>query len=305
MAKRKKKNVPAKKKSKKAVKAVAISLVALLLAGASLGAGVVAYRYFNPIDPPAQEQPGETPGGENPDGPETPGTGEEPGGETPDPETPGGGGEGTETPGGENPDGPENPGTGEEPGGETPDPDTPVDPEEPDVPDEPDVPAIEYDTEYALWNLPASAGYTVADGKLTLAGTNELVFTTKSAYNSVTLSFSIGNMQDLRGSFQVGWGAPSTGTSINSLPFVQFNYDRAVICLPDGTNYDTSWVVGENWKLTIDRENNSVILSVDEKVIYNVDTSWWAQESWGFPGYLVLRAESNCALTIDKMLIQA
>ena len=271
MAKRKKKNVPAKKKSKKAVKAVAISLVALLLAGASLGAGVVAYRYFNPVDPPAQEQPGETPGGENPDGPE-------------------------------------NPGTGEEPGGETPDPETPVEPDEPDVPEdpaEPDVPAIEYDTEYALWNLPASAGYTLQDGKLTFLGTQELVFSTKSMYNSVTLSFTIDSVADVRGSFQIGWGAQTVNDSINVLPYVQFNYDRAVLCLPDGTNYDTSWETGDNWRLTIDVENNKVILMVGETVVYNVDTSWWAQESWSLPGYIILRAESPCARTLDKMHIQA
>ncbi len=255
MAKRKKRNVPAKKKSGKAGKAVAIAVAALLLASAAVGAGIAVYRYVNPVEPPAQEQPGD----------ETPGEGTE----TPDPEEPGEGGEGTETP------------------------------------VEPDVPAIEYDTEYALWNLPASDGYTLQDGKLTFLGTQELVFTTKAMYNSVTLSFTIDSVADVRGSFQIGWGAQTTDASINVLPYVQFNYDRAVLCLPDGTTYDTSWETGDNWRLTIDAENNKVILMVGETVVYNVESSWWTQEGWGLPGYIVLRAESPCARTLDKMHIQA
>lgn len=150
----------------------------------------------------------------------------------------------------------------------------------------------------SLWTLPASAGYTVDGNELTFAGTNELTFSTKQQYSSVTLTFSVSETQDVRGAFQVGWGAQTTDASINDLPFVQFNYDRAVLVLPDGTTYDTSWLTGKSWKLTIDAENNKVILSVDGEVVYNVDTSWWTQEGWGLPGHLILRAESNCALTL-------
>ena len=153
----------------------------------------------------------------------------------------------------------------------------------------------------SLWTLPASEGYTVDGNELTFAGTHELTFATKEIYNSITLTFNVSETQDVRGAFQIGWGAQSQNASINDLPFVQFNYDRAVLVLPDGTTYDTSWLTGESWKLTIDAENNKVILSVDGEVVYNVDASWWTQEGWGLPGYLILRAESNCALTLDLM----
>ena len=151
----------------------------------------------------------------------------------------------------------------------------------------------------ALWTVPASEGYSVDGNKLTFSGTNELTFATKQQYSSVTLTFNVSETQDVRGAFQIGWGAQSQNTSINDLPFVQFNYDRAVLCLPDGTTYDTSWLTGKSWKLTIDAENNKVILSVDGEVVYNVDASWWTKEGWGLPGYLILRAESNCALTFE------
>lgn len=151
----------------------------------------------------------------------------------------------------------------------------------------------------ANWTLPASEGYTVDGNAITFAGTNELVFATTEKYSSVSLTFKVSETQDVRGAFQIGWGAQSTDASINALPFVQFNYDRAVLCLPDGTTYDTSWLTGKTWKLTINAENNTVILSVDGEVVYNVDSSWWPQSGWGLPGYLVLRAESNCALTFE------
>ena len=151
----------------------------------------------------------------------------------------------------------------------------------------------------ANWTMPVSEGYTVDGNKLAFAGTNELVFATQEKYNSISLTFKVSETQDVRGAFQIGWGAQSPYASINVLPYVQFNYDRAVLCLPDGTTYDTSWVTGENWRLTIDAENSNVILSVDGEVVYNVDASWWTQDNWGLPGYLVLRAESNCALTFE------
>ena len=151
----------------------------------------------------------------------------------------------------------------------------------------------------SLWAIPASDGYTVDGNKMTFAGTSELVFSTKEKYNSVSLTFKVSETQDVRGAFQIGWGAQTTDASINTIPFVQFNYDRAVLVLPDGTKYDTSWVTGETWRLTIDEENSNVVLSVDGQVVYNVDASWWTQEGWGLPGYLILRAESNCALTFE------
>ena len=151
----------------------------------------------------------------------------------------------------------------------------------------------------ANWTLPASDGYTVNGNQLTFAGTNELVLATKDKYNSITLTFNVSETQDVRGAFQIGWGAQSTDASINALPFVQFNYDRAVLVLPDGTKYDTSWLTGTTWRLTIDAENSNVVLSVDGQVVYNVDASWWTQETWGLPGHLILRAESNCALTFE------
>lgn len=151
----------------------------------------------------------------------------------------------------------------------------------------------------SLWTLPASEGYVVDGNELTFAGTHELTFSTKEKYNSITLTFNVSETQDVRGAFQIGWGAQSTDASINTLPFVQFNYDRAVLVLPDGTKYDTSWLTGTTWRLTIDAENSNVVLSVDGEVVYNVDASWWTQEGWGLPGYLILRAESNCALTFE------
>lgn len=153
----------------------------------------------------------------------------------------------------------------------------------------------------SLWTLPASEGYTVDGNELTFAGTNELTFATKEKYSSITLTFNVSETQDVRGAFQIGWGAQTTDASINALPFVQFNYDRAVLVLPDGTKYDTSWLTGETWRLTIDAENSNVVLSVDGEVVYNVDASWWTQEGWGLPGYLILRAESNCALTFELL----
>ena len=160
---------------------------------------------------------------------------------------------------------------------------------------------------FSNWTMPVSEGYIVDGNKLTFEGTNELVFSTKEKYNSISLTFKISETQDVRGAFQIGWGAQSQNDSINDLPYVQFNYDRAVLCLPDGTKYDTSWLMGEVWHLTIDAENSNVVLSVDGEVVYNVDASWWTQENWGLPGYLILIAESNCALTLilTEMMPQA
>ena len=151
----------------------------------------------------------------------------------------------------------------------------------------------------SLWALPASEGYTVDGNKLTFSGTNELVFATKEMYDSISLTFKVSETHDVRGAFQIGWGAQTTDTSINALPYVQFNYDRAVLCLPDGTTYDTSWSKGETWKLTINAETKNVVLSVDGEVVYNVDSSWWTQDGWYLPGYLMMRTESNCALTFE------
>lgn len=151
----------------------------------------------------------------------------------------------------------------------------------------------------ALWAVPASDGFALEGNKITFAGTHELTFTSKTQYNSVSLTFNVSETQDVRGAFQIAWGAQSTDASVNDLPFVQFNYDRAVLVLPDGTTYDTSWLTGKTWRLTIDAENSNVVLSVDGQVVYNVDASWWTQDTWGLPGYLVLRAESNCALTFE------
>ena len=151
--------------------------------------------------------------------------------------------------------------------------------------------------------LPASDGYLVDGDKLTFEGTNELTFVTTHQYSVAVLEFSVSDIHDTRGAFQIGWGVGETFNSINEIPFVQFNYDRAVIVLPDGTKYDTSWQTGNVWRLIVDGLRGEVQLMVDDQVVYQIDSSALSS-AWSVPSYLCLRTESNCALTFQMTNLQ-
>ena len=154
---------------------------------------------------------------------------------------------------------------------------------------------IEYDTEYTLWNLPESEHMTLQDGVLSFNGTGVVSLTTKTTYDNFELTFSVDEVSDVRGAFQVGIGAETTETDIMHTAYVQFNYDRPVVVNKDGNVQDDYWANGQNWTLRM--ENGLLTLSCENGVICeNVDVGVST-------GHLILRAESSCALSIHNLRI--
>lgn len=155
--------------------------------------------------------------------------------------------------------------------------------------------AIEYDTEYTLWNLPESEHMTLTDGVLTFNGTGEVALTTKDTYENFEMTFTVDEVSDVRGAFQLGIGAPTTETSINVVSYVQFNYDRPVVVAADGTTLDDLWTNGSKWKIKV--QDGLLTLSCENGVVCeNVDIGAGA-------GHLILRAENSCALSIHNLRI--
>ena len=79
-----------------------------------------------------------------------------------------------------------------------------------------------------------------------------------------------------------------------SVPYVQFNYDRPVVVLPDGTAHNY-WTNGQEWKVRV--ENGALTLSCENGVICEnlaIDAA---------VGLIILRAESSCALSIHNLRI--
>ena len=157
------------------------------------------------------------------------------------------------------------------------------------------VKAIEYDTEYSLWNIPESTDMSIEEGVLTFNGTGVVYLSTKDKYDNFEITFTVDEVSDVRGAFQFGIGAETTDTEIMRTTYVQFNYDRPVVVLPDGTTHNY-WTNGNEWTVRV--ENGKLTLSCENGVICeNLDVA--AGE-----GYLILRAEASCALSIRNLRIK-
>ena len=145
------------------------------------------------------------------------------------------------------------------------------------------------------WSIPESDHINVNKGDITFSGTGEVSMVTLDQYKDFQVTFTVNEVSDVRGAFQLGFGAATPDADINTLPFVQFNYDRPVVVDADGNILNNYWINGSSWTLTV--KDGALTLSCENGVVCE-NLAVGADL-----GYIVLRAENSCALTIHNLVV--
>lgn len=159
--------------------------------------------------------------------------------------------------------------------------------------------------EAAYFVVEESDHYSFFADTIEFYGTGESRIVSTDTYSDLVLSITIADNTDVRGAFQIAFGASDASAEVSTLPYLQFNYDQVVLVLPDGTteNFWDSRTV-KNYSIVL---NSSGLLKVS--TIYSVadypdlDASERVQTLFEVSltpteGYIVMRAEALCATTV-------
>ena len=150
-----------------------------------------------------------------------------------------------------------------------------------------------YVSQHALWSCNDTTHVEISDEDISFDGAAIVELISARSYGNFEMTFSVDEVSDVRGAFQIAVGA-GYADNINNTTYIQFNYDRPVVIEHDDTVHDY-WLNGSNWTLRL--EDGLLSLSCENGVVFeDLDVRL-------YDGFIFLRAENSCALTMHDIRI--